>query len=377
MPGSPREIIANISRLYALMDRDGLAAVVARSGKNFTYLSGMVFPGTLARHLDFPDSERGVMAVWPRNGEPALVLNSTAADLARRDSWVKELRLSGGYGESPYACLCTVLEELGLAGERIGLEKNYISAQDWEAVRQRLPRLEMVDCTAMMDEVRWIKTPGEIELLKRAADLLDEAFLATFATIRPGITEREIHSRLIFECLQRGAGWAHGILNSSSNPIKYGGEGDTVFQSGDVVHTDYVAYLEGYPGHQNRNAIVEAASAEQLSLYAEYRDVYLRVMAHCQPGVTAGEVYAYSIGEFEKRGWVEKSLLVGHSVGAWWHQQEPILTKGSEIVLEESMVLAVEPHLDHWSIQDLIVVRASGPELLSDKFRTEKPFITG
>ncbi|MCH9046091.1 MAG: pyridoxal-phosphate dependent enzyme [SAR324 cluster bacterium] len=207
--------------------------------------------------------------------------------------------------------------------------------------------------------------------------VLDDAFLATFATIHPGITEREIHSRLIFECLQRGAGWAHGILNSNTNPIKYGGEGDTVFQSGNVVHTDYVAYLEGYPGHQNRNAIVGAASAEQLSLYAEYRDVYLRVIAHCQPGVTAGEVHAYSIGEFEKRGWVEKSLLVGHSVGAWWHQQEPILTKGSEIVLEEGMVLAVEPHLDHWSIQDLIVVRAGGPELLSDKFRTEKPFITG
>ena len=229
MPGGPREIIANIPRLHALMDRVGLAAVVARSGQNFNYLAGLVFPGTLARHLDFPDSERGVIAVWPRNGEPVLVLNSTAAGLAQRDSWVQELRFSGGYGESPYACLCTVLEELGLAGERIGLEKNYISAQDWEAVRQRLPRLEMVDCTAMMDEVRWIKTPGEIELLKRAADLLDEAFLATFATIRPGITEREIHSRLIFECLQRGAGWAHGILNSSSNPIKYGGEGDTVF----------------------------------------------------------------------------------------------------------------------------------------------------
>ena len=83
MPKGPREIIANIPRLHALMDRDGLAAVVARSGQNFTCLSGMVFPGTLARPLDFPDSERGVMAVWPRNGEPVLVLNSTAAGLAR------------------------------------------------------------------------------------------------------------------------------------------------------------------------------------------------------------------------------------------------------------------------------------------------------
>lgn len=55
-----RELIANIDRLDEFMVRAELAAVVARSGRNFTYLSGLAFPDTLARHLEFPDSERGV-----------------------------------------------------------------------------------------------------------------------------------------------------------------------------------------------------------------------------------------------------------------------------------------------------------------------------
>jgi Xaa-Pro aminopeptidase len=51
-----RESLVNVDRLNQKMDEHGLAAVVARSGVNFTYLSGVVYPGTLARHLDLTDS---------------------------------------------------------------------------------------------------------------------------------------------------------------------------------------------------------------------------------------------------------------------------------------------------------------------------------
>ena len=81
--------IANVERLHALMDRDGLSALVLRSGTNFTYLAGFDYAGTLARHLDFSDSPRGVLIVWPRSGAPVLVLNRFAVDRARRDSWVR------------------------------------------------------------------------------------------------------------------------------------------------------------------------------------------------------------------------------------------------------------------------------------------------
>ena len=59
MANAHGKIIANVDRLDQLMDKNGFSAVVARSGKNFTYLAGFAYPGTLARHLDFPDSPRG------------------------------------------------------------------------------------------------------------------------------------------------------------------------------------------------------------------------------------------------------------------------------------------------------------------------------
>ena len=80
-----RSILANVDRLNRYMDAHDLAAVAVRSGVNFTYLSGMAMPGTLARHLDIASTVRGFMVVWPRTGEPIIVLDAFAEKLARRE----------------------------------------------------------------------------------------------------------------------------------------------------------------------------------------------------------------------------------------------------------------------------------------------------
>src|SRR5215813_9235603 len=197
MPGPQRDIIANVERLHHFMDQHGCAAIVARSGKNFTYLAGFAYPGTLARHLDFPDSPREVLLVWPRHDEPVLIVNHYAAPLARRDSWLRRLEIYDDYAESPYTRTAEVLTQMGLDRETVGFEQTYLSAARWEEIRGLLPEVRMVDCTEMMAQVRWIKTPGEIARLKEAADLLDEAYLEVFPTVVAGETERDVHSRLV------------------------------------------------------------------------------------------------------------------------------------------------------------------------------------
>ena len=81
MPNAHGKIIANVERLHALMDEEGFSAIVARSGKNFTYLAGFAYPGTLARHLEFPDSPRGGAAGLAPDGRA-----SDGAELIRRAS---------------------------------------------------------------------------------------------------------------------------------------------------------------------------------------------------------------------------------------------------------------------------------------------------
>lgn len=377
MISGQRDIIANLERLHHLMDQAHCAAVVVRSGKNVTYLSGFAYPGTLARHLDFPDSPREVLLVWPRQGEPVLITNHYAAPLARRDSWLSRIEVYDDYAESPYALMADLLRQLGLNRDIIGFEKTYLSAARWEETRHLLPDITMLDCTEMMARVRWIKTPGEIRLLKDAADLLDEAYLEVFPTVRAGESERDVHGRLVQSCIRRGAEWVHGILNSHRNTVAYGGEGDTVFEPGDIIRNDYVAYVQGYPGHQSRTVVLGTPSEDQQQTYRIMRDIYRRTIEQCRVGIKASAIHAFAEQQFRQHGYSARISLVGHSVGPWWHQQEPYLVPTCHQELEAGMVLALEPHVNYWHLQDLIEITPEGPNLLSDRFHTDEMFVVG
>ena len=370
-----RQCIANIARLEVLMDEAGLDALVLRSGQNFTYLSGVVYPGTLQRHMDLTDSTRPVMLIWPRNGKPLIVTNKSAAGLVKRDGWIDDIVLYEAYVESPQQRLVDALKEMGLSTSKVGFERDYISAQHWDAIRKAAPKLAMVDCTALMDRVRWIKTDEEVALIREAADLLDDAYLEVFRRIRPGDTERKIHADLMGTCLRLGFEWAHGILNAFTNTVSYGGESDYVIEKGDGIRTDYVAYLHSYPGHQSRTVIVGTPSPEQRRDYAIHIDTHRKTIDRCRAGARVHDLWQYTMGEYEKAGWPHDHMLIGHSVGTWWHQQEPILRRNSEVILEEGMVLALEPHVNHWHVQDMILVTDGAPLLLSAKFDTDEAFV--
>ena len=370
-----RKNIANVARLHALMDEAGLDALVLRSGQNFTYLSGVVYPGTLQRHVDLTDSTRPVVLVWPRNGTPVIVANKIAAGLAERDGWIDDIVLYEAYVDSPQETLAEVLRGMGLAGARVGFERDYVSAAHWEVIQTALPTMRMVACTALMDRVRWIKTDAEVAQIRQAADLLDDAYLDVFRRIRVGDTERKVHADMMGTCLRLGFEWVHGILNVFRNTVPYGGESDMVIERGDAIRTDYVAYLHSYPGHQSRTVIVGTPSAEQRRDYAINLAVHRQVMDRCRAGQHVHDLWAFTMGEYRKAGWPDHHMLIGHSVGPWWHQQEPILRRRSAHVLEAGMVLALEPHVNFWHVQDLVLVTKGAPVLLSPKFDTDEAFV--
>jgi len=370
-----RNIIANVPRLERYMDANGLDAIAVRTGSNFTYLAGVALPGTLARHLDLASTVRGFMLVWPRKGEPVIVLDAFAEKVVLRDSWVRKAVVYKAYVESLYTRVAEVLADLGLGSARVGFEQDGLSAAHWQEIQSALPKLQMFNCSRMMDEVRWIKTAGEIALQKTAADMLDDVLAEVFPTIRAGETERAVHARIVESCLRHGFGWVHGILNASTNPVMYGGESDVKFQKGDFVRNDYVAYYKGYAGHQSRLAILGAPDNEQRKGYAMTLDIHRRTIERCTAGRTAGDVFQFVVDEFKKHGIEYPASLVGHSMGAWFHQQEPVLRNGSGTVLEDGMILAIEPQRLHWHIQDLIVIEVGKPRLLSDKLQTDQPFV--
>ena len=220
-----------------------------------------------------------------------------------------------------------------------------------------------------------IKTDAEIERFPDRRAPPRRVFAEVFPTIRAGEREREVHGRMIGGCLAAGAEFAHGILNSHRNPVIYCGESDFVLERGDIVRTDYLAYVEGYPGHQSRNAVIGPPSPSRSPTTANTQ----HLPGDCGPAAPGGHggraLRLRGRAASRGSGGSTRPGFVGHSVGPWWHQQEPIFCRGSRVPLEPGMVVALEPYLDHWHCQDLFLITDAGPELLSPDFDTTQMFV--
>lgn len=80
-----------------------------------------------------------------------------------------------------------------------------------------------------MDAVRRIKTPAEIVLMKSAADVLDEAFIEVFGSLKEGDTGTGCRAPMVANCMQHGATHAHGWMNSHRSVVAAGGQSDFAF----------------------------------------------------------------------------------------------------------------------------------------------------
>lgn len=364
---------ARIERLFA---DAGLDALVVRSGQNVSYLSGLRFPGTLGRLQDFAHSPRGAIVARFPGSAATLIVSRIAAPLARRSSWVDDVREFTEYAEDPYVLVAASLRERGVAGGRIGIERRMLTVTHWEKLVSELPRAEFVECADLLDRLRNLKTPAEVAILRNAAHAQDEAHLDVFRSARPGDTERELHARMLEALARHGAESAHGMMQSSRNPIVYGGESDIEVMRGDLIRTDYVSYHEGYAANLSRMAVMRDASPSQEEMYALLLGVHRETIASMvRPDVKASEVYGFVRDRFVAAGFPAVASLVGHSIGVWWHQEEPMLIPGEHRTLERGMVICLEPILDgYWHLQDELLITETGCELFSDRLRTDELF---
>jgi Xaa-Pro aminopeptidase len=362
------------ARLAAVFSDAGLEALVARSGQNVAYLSGLRFPGTLGRLQDFVHNPRGSVVVQLPTGDATLIVSKIASAVARQRSWLDDFREFTEYVDDPYAVAASVLDERGLGGGRIGVERRMMAHVQWETLSSALPAAELVDCTDLLQQLRNIKTPAEVAILKQGADLQDEAYLEVLATARDGDTERALHAQMLRALIERGAESAHGILQSSRNPITvYGGESDVPVMKGDLLRTDYVSYLDGYAANLSRMAVMGPPTPSQEERYALLLDIHRSIIGDVlQPRIKVCEVHDYYRDRCLAAGSEAVNSLVGHSTGVWWHQEEPMLVPGESQLLQEGMVLCVEPVLDgFWHLQDEVLITKSGADLMSDRFDTD------
>jgi len=126
-----------------------------RAGINFTYLSGLVYPARW-RAIWICRFPRGVYLVWPRTGEPRMVVNAIAEGLRDGIQFIEHFDVYEGYSELPVERLAKVIDRHGLADRKSARDNS--SAPPMGHPAQPSARMRASDSVHLMDTVRAVKT---------------------------------------------------------------------------------------------------------------------------------------------------------------------------------------------------------------------------
>ncbi len=262
---------------------------------------------------------------------------------------------------------------------KLAIEASHVTlaqAKDW---REQMPAVTLVDTTGVVEELRKIKDPTEVEQLRRAASFGDEGLAALLGRLKEGMSETEVAAEL--EDTMRRAG-SHGVSfptivafgESAAEP--HHRPGNRRLKRGDLIKLDFGATFEGYHSDMTRTVSFGEPDPELAKIYEIVRSAQQSGVDAVASGKNAGEVDAAARSVIEQAGY-SFGHGTGHGCGLEVHEA-PTVRRGSDDLLSDGMAITVEPGIylpgvGGVRIEDLVIVTNGGCDILT---RSPKELIT-
>ncbi|WP_166245161.1 M24 family metallopeptidase [Paenibacillus turpanensis] len=260
----------------------------------------------------------------------------------------------------------------------IATEYDVLPVQQLERLQAVLPDAQWQDGSSMVREQRMVKSDEEIDAIRRAAAVIDEALHECAAKIVAGMTELQLMAEIEYAIRRRGhygimrmraynqelftgmvaAGAAAAMPSSFDGPA--GGEGpgpaapvgagNRPLQRNEPILIDIGCCIDGYVIDQTRTAVIGQMPPELESAYAHSERILRATEAMLQPGTVCEELYTQALqlaaeagleGNFMGYG-QDQAKFLGHGIGLEIDEW-PVLARGFRQQLEPGMVVAVEP----------------------------------
>ena len=363
-PFPEQEYRARYERAQSLMNRNGLDALIISEKNNYWYFSGLI-----SYQLDH--IQRPQICILPKGGSPTLLVYGNDKAKAKALPWVGDVR---AYIDVPFPeeMIANTLKEMALGDAKLGFElgddqRLGIPANYLLRLTEALPKAQIKDGTAALTEMRLIKTPLEIEYMRRACRISEKAYDRCLPQLRPGMTRREIADRLYISMIEEGAHPRHPgflMLNSST---RYD---DRRYERGDRMVADFGACYEGYYGDITRMAIFGEPTAEHKKDHETACDVIELCFESIQPGAPLAEISRIANRELVKRGYhaVESPKRIGHGIGMA-RAEPPSLNEVEAEIYRPGMILALEPKVRSEKgavhLEEDVLITDKGPEFLT------------
>lgn len=200
-----------------------------------------------------------------------------------------------------------------------------------------------------------IKSPREIELIKKSAQILIEVFDFLEIFIKPGVSTGAINREVERIITKHGAyptfkgygGFPYAACVSKNDTLIHGFSSfKDILKSGDIVSVDIGATLNGYVSDACRTYLVGEVAEDVKALVKTTEESFFEAAKLIKPGVHLGDI-SHAIQKYcEERGYSLPKDYSGHGVGLHLHEDPSIPNfgkSGTGPLLKEGMVLAIEP----------------------------------
>jgi Xaa-Pro aminopeptidase len=259
---------------------------------------------------------------------------------------------------------------------RLGFDEGSLTVAGHERLAERLPEgWELVACGGLVAGLRLVKDAGELERIRAAAELADEALRGALEGGLAGRSERDVAIELELRMRRLGAEAASfpSIVAAGAHAALPHAEPRAQRIPGDVlVIVDWGARLDGYCSDCTRTyATGEHVSTQAREIYELVLRAQERGLEAVRAGESGREVDALARELIEEAGQGEHfGHGLGHGVGMEVHEGPRLSRTAGEQPLQEGNVVTVEPGIYlpgvlGVRIEDLVVVRAGGNEVLT------------
>lgn len=355
-------------RLSAVRDKMralGADVLIVDEIEHLGYLTGFAPSATLYQSC-----------IVPLEGDPIMVLRQLDVPSFTEATWIEDYI---GYRDwdDPITRLVDTLTERGFGDKRIALELDghYLTVRHYKTLTSALPNASFVDFSDVLWELRLLKSPEEIDYLRKASAIADEAMLRTIEVVSEGVSEREAAAVAAGTYIRLGAdnGLVGPIASGSRTESLHGGLRDHRLQRGEIIHIELVPMVGGYTARIMRPAVIGEPSTEQIETAQTLIDLQDKQFAAMKPGAIASDVdriLREGVLEAGLRGQYDNTT--GYTVGYYGSAHSPrasdftrIFTPAATWELQPGMVFHMYTTGNGLSFSETVLVTEDGSERLT------------
>ena len=272
---------------------------------------------------------------------------------------------------NPYSKLLNdAIAEFGV--ETLGFEEEYLTVEEFNGLQKDL-KAKLVPMGKQINKFREVKQQWELDRMRKAQEITDQAFTEVLGRIQPGMTEKQLQAELIY-CLYKNGGDGLSfdpiVVSGPNTSLPHGVAGDRVICQGDFITMDFGALYQGYCADMTRTVAVGYATEEMEKVYNTVLQAQLAGIAATKAGVTGSAVDGAARKVITDAGYGEYfGHGYGHSIGMQVHEA-PNCNPSGDTPMQVNMVCSAEPGIYlpgkfGVRIEDLVVFKEDGCENLT------------